>query len=210
MMAERGSSLKSIETRGQTFSQSVLSNGSDVARTITSAGELATGAVGKSLKELEQASRAAIDQSRQVSIAAVTEMQETSKILRTDTVALFERLREGNILLQEVLTGAHDNLNSLERALVTRVADFVSAMNDVTSRNGVATQTLEDQLGIFNAKTSRALEDLGSLSSQFEHQLRLQRALEVQVQLRLGQRSDQVVTGWLATGHLGNVAPADT
>ena len=161
--------LKSIETRGQAFSQSMMTNGSDVARTITSAGELATGAVGKSLKELEQSSRAAIDQSRQVSIAAVTEMQETSKILRTDTVALFERLREGNILLQEVLTGAHDNLNSLERALVTRVADFVSAMNDVTSRNGVATQTLEDQLSVFNTKTSKALEDLGSLSTQFEH-----------------------------------------
>ena len=160
--------LKSIETRGQTFSQSMLGNGTDVARTITSAGELATGAVNKSLKELEQSSRAAIDQSRQVSIAAVTEMQETSKILRTDTVALFERLREGNILLQEVLTGAHDNLNSLERALVTRVADFVSAMNDVTSRNGAATQTLEDQLSVFNSKTSKALEDLGSLSSQFE------------------------------------------
>ena len=160
--------LKSIETRGQAFSQTMTTNGSDVARTITSAGELATGAVSKSLKELEQSSRAAIDQSRQVSIAAVTEMQETSKILRTDTVALFERLREGNILLQEVLTGAHDNLNSLERALVTRVADFVSAMNDVTSRNGVATQTLEDQLNVFNTKTSKALEDLGSLSSQFE------------------------------------------
>ena len=161
--------LKSIETRGQSFSHSMLNHGSDVARTITSAGELATGAVSKSLKELEQASRAAIDQSRQVSVAAVTEMQETSKILRTDTVALFERLREGNILLQEVLTGAHDNLNSLERALVTRVADFVSAMNDVTSRNGVATQTLEDQLGVFHTKTSKALEDLGSLSGQFEH-----------------------------------------
>jgi hypothetical protein len=160
--------LRSIETRGQTFSQSMLGNGTEVARTITSAGELATGAVNKSLKELEQSSRTAIDQSRQVSIAAVTEMQETSKILRTDTVALFERLREGNILLQEVLTGAHDNLNSLERALVTRVADFVSAMNDVTSRNGAATQTLEDQLIVFNSKTSKALEDLGSLSNQFE------------------------------------------
>ena len=160
--------LKSIETRGQAFSQSMSTHGSDVARTITSAGDLATGAVAKSLKDLEQSSRSAIDQSRQVSIAAVTEMQETSKILRTDTVALFERLREGNILLQEVLTGAHDNLNSLERALVTRVADFVSAMNDVTSRNGVATQTLEDQLTVFNAKTSKALEDLGALSSQFE------------------------------------------
>src|SRR5205814_8864149 len=141
----------------------------DVARAITSAGDLATGAVSKSLKELEHSSRAAIDQSRKLSLAAVTEMQETIKILRTDTVALFERLREGNILLQEVLTGEHDNLNSLERALVTRVADFVSAMNDVTSRNGVATQTLEDQLSVFNAKTGKALEDLGSLSGQFEH-----------------------------------------
>ena len=79
-------------------------------------------------------------------------------------MALFERLREGNILLQEVLTGAHDNLNSLERALVTRVADFVSAMNDVT-HNGVATQTLEDQLTVFNSKTAKALEDLGALSA---------------------------------------------
>ncbi|MGY4468502.1 hypothetical protein ACVWWK_004211 [Bradyrhizobium sp. LB9.1b] len=160
--------LKSIETRGHAFSQTMMGNGSEVARTINSASEMATGAVNKSLKDLEQASRVAIDQSRQVSIAAVTEMQETSKILRTDTVALFERLREGNILLQEVLTGAHDNLNSLERALVTRVADFVSAMNDVTSRNGAATQNLEDQLNVFNSKTTRALQDLGELSTQFD------------------------------------------
>src|SRR5262245_64014330 len=146
----------------------MATHGSDVARAITTAGDHATGAITKSLRDLAQASRAAIDQSRQVSIAAVTEMQETSKILRTDTVALFERLREGNILLQEVLTGAQDNLNSLERALVTRVADFVSAMNDVTSRNGVATQTLEDQLNVFNSKTARALLDLNSLSSQFD------------------------------------------
>jgi len=160
--------LRSIETRGQGFSQAMLGNSTEVARNITSAGELATSTINKSLKDLEMSSRNAIDQSRQVSIAAVTEMQETSKILRTDTVALFERLREGNILLQEVLTGAHDNLNSLERALVTRVADFVSAMNDVTTRNGAATQTLEDQLSVFNSKTSKALEDLNSLSGQFE------------------------------------------
>jgi hypothetical protein len=160
--------LKSIEVRGQAFSQSIVSNGSNVVRTITNAGELATGAISKSLKDLDQASRAAIEQSRQASISAVTEMQETSKILRTDTVALFERLREGNILLQEVLTGAHENLNSLERALVTRVADFVSTMKDVTSQNGLATQTLEDQLTVFNTKASKALDDLDALSGQFE------------------------------------------
>jgi hypothetical protein len=160
--------LTAIETRGRAFSTALTTNSSDVARTITGAGEMAAGAVNKSIKDLEQASRSAIEQSRQVSIAAVTEMQETSKILRTDTVALFERLREGNILLQEVLTGAHENLNALERALVTRVADFVTTMNDVNSRSGVATQTLEDQLSLFNSKTAKALEDLGSLSAQFE------------------------------------------
>src|SRR5262249_38590202 len=106
-------------------SQSMMGNGADVARVIASAGDLAADALNKSLKDFEQASRAAIDQSRQVSIAAVTEMQESGKMLGTDTLVLFERLREGNILLQEVLTGAHDNLNSLERALVTGVADFV-------------------------------------------------------------------------------------
>lgn len=41
-------------------------------------------------------------------------------------------------------------------------------MNDVTSRNGVATQMLDDQLTTFTAKTSRALEDLSSLSTEFE------------------------------------------
>jgi len=160
--------LKAIESRGLNFSQSIATNGSTVARSITAAGELATGAVNKSLKDLEQASRASIEQSRQVSMAAVTEMQETSKVLRTDTVALFERLREGNILLQEVLTGAHDNLNSLERAMVSRVAEFVAAITDVSTRSGNATQNLEDQLTMFHAKTSKAIEGLAGLSSQFE------------------------------------------
>jgi hypothetical protein len=41
-------------------------------------------------------------------------------------------------------------------------------MNDVTSRNGVATQTLEGQLTVFNSKTSKALEDLSMLSSEFD------------------------------------------
>ena len=47
-------------------------------------------------------------------------------------------------------------------ALVTRVADFVSTMKDVTSQNGVASQALEDQLAVFNAKASKALDDLSA------------------------------------------------
>ena len=160
--------LKSIETQSGDFTIAMTNSSSDIARQITAAGEVATGAVNKSLKEIETSSRAAIDQSRQVATAAVTEMQETSKILRTDTVALFERLREGNILLQEVLTGAHENLNSLERALVTRVADFVTTLNDVTTRNGASTNMLEEQLRIFNESTSGVLDGLGQMSGQFE------------------------------------------
>ena len=107
-------------------------------------------------------------------------MQETSNILRTDTVALFERLREGNILLQEVLTGAHENLNSLERSLVTRVGDFVTTMNDVNAKSGAATQSLDQQLSGFHGKTAKALEDLGALSAQFEaHGRALAEAAEV-------------------------------
>ncbi|RTL50807.1 MAG: hypothetical protein EKK40_11915 [Bradyrhizobiaceae bacterium] len=160
--------VKLIETQGGDFTITMMNNSSDIARQITVASETATGAVNKSLKEMELNSRAAIDQSRQVATAAVTEMQETSKILRTDTVALFERLREGNILLQEVLTGAHENLNSLERALVTRVAEFVSTLNDVTTRNGTSTEVLEEQLRIFNESTSGVLDGLGQMAAQFE------------------------------------------
>ena len=160
--------LKAIEGKGFIFAQSMTNNSADIARMINTASEVATGAINKSLKDIELTSRNAIDQSRQVSVAAVTEMQETSKMLRTDTVALFERLREGNILLQEVLTGAHANLNSLEQALVSRVAEFVSTMNDVSNRTGSTTKALDEQIRAFNTTTSGALEGLQALSGQFD------------------------------------------
>lgn len=162
------SALKTIENHGGAFTVAMMNNSTDLARQINTASEVAIGAVSKSLKDIEESSRAAIEQSRNVATSTVTELQETSKILRTDTLALFERLREGNILLQEVLTGAHENLNSLERTLVTRVADFVTTMNDVTTKNGASTVALEEQLGIFNAKTAGALDDLAALATQFD------------------------------------------
>ena len=45
--------LKAIETRGQVFTQSMSAHGSEVARSITTAGEFATGSVAKSLKDIE-------------------------------------------------------------------------------------------------------------------------------------------------------------
>ena len=160
--------VRSIEGKGFAFTQAMMNNSNDLARMINTAGEVAAGAVNKSLKDIEVSTRGAIEQSRQVSVAAVNEMQETSKLLRTDTVALFERLREGNILLQEVLTGAHANLSSLEHALVGRVAEFVSTLNDVSSRTGATTRLVDEQITTFNTTTKRALADLGDLATQFD------------------------------------------
>ena len=66
-------------------------------------------------------------------------------MLRSDTTALFERLREANILLQEVLSGAHENMSEIESTLVTRVADFVTAMNEVAQKTGAANSEVEQQ-----------------------------------------------------------------
>ena len=67
-------------------------------------------------------------------------MLETHNMLRSDTTTLFERLREANILLQEVLSGAHENMSSIENTLVTRVSEFVATMNEVSERSGVASE----------------------------------------------------------------------
>ena len=88
----------------------------------------ASATVSRTLRELQERP-SAVDTSKQTAAAAVSEMLETHSMLRSDTTALFERLREANILLQEVLSGAHDNMSEIESTLVTRVADFVAAMN---------------------------------------------------------------------------------
>jgi hypothetical protein len=91
-------------------------------------------------------------------------------MLRSDTTALFERLREANILLQEVLSGAHENMSALERTMVTRVSEFVSAMNDLTVKSDASAGVVEQHVGTFNAVTTKALRELGELSSQFSVQ----------------------------------------
>ena len=76
-------------------------------------------------------------------------MLETHGMLRSDTTALFERLREANILLQEVLSGAHENMSEIESTLVNRVADFVTAMNDVAQKTGTANTQVEQHISAF-------------------------------------------------------------
>ena len=44
------------------------------------------------------------------SVTTVSEMMESHARLRGETTTLFERMREANVLLHEVLTGAHENM----------------------------------------------------------------------------------------------------
>ena len=107
-------------------------------------------------------------------------MLETHGMLRSDTTALFERLREANILLQEVLSGAHENMSSLERTMVTRVSEFVAAMNDVGGKSDTAAAAVEKHLGTFNAVTRQVLGDLGELATEFNtHGRSLAEAVEL-------------------------------
>ena len=194
--------VKAIEAKGFVFTQTMMDNSEEIARLINDAGENATTAVtrtlgqfqqgtlgvadaakssiARTLEDLHAATRAAIEDSKQTAAATVADMLETHGMLRSDSTALFERLREANILLQEVLSGAHENMNAIEHTMVSRVSEFVAAMNDLNSQSGSATAKVEQHLGAFNSTTVTVLRDLGDLATQFStHGRSLAEAVEL-------------------------------
>ena len=119
-------------------------------------------------------------------------------MLRSDSTALFERLREANILLQEVLSGAQENMNSIEHTMATRVSEFVAAMNDLSSKSGATTAKVEQHLGTFNTVTAKVLRDLGDLADQFSsHGRTLADAVELLE--ASNRRTDDSIAGRHAT-----------
>ncbi len=204
--------VKAIEAKGFTFTQSMMDNSEQIARLINEASETATGAVnrsikdlqlnsqavnerttgtiaqsikelqdsadtvtknaasaiGRTLRELQDTTSAAVERSKQTTAAAVSEMLETHGMLRSDTTALFERLREANILLQEVLSGAHENMGEIENTLVSRVAEFVAAMNDVAQKSGATNNQIEEHIAGFRTVTGKTLDNLSQLAGQFD------------------------------------------
>jgi hypothetical protein len=120
------------------------------------------------MNELHENAERSIARAQATATATVKEMAETHDILRADTTALFERLREANIMLQEVLSGAHDNMSGLENTLMLRVSDFVTAMNEVTASTGEMTGRVETNITQFREVTSRVVADLGQLAIQFD------------------------------------------
>ena len=181
--------VKSIDTRGFVFTKTMMEKSEEIARLINDAslnatssithtlGQMQEGAQGvteaakltitRTLEELQRATKDAIEESKQTAAATVAEMMETHTMLRSDSTALFERLREANILLQEVLSGAQENMNSIEHTMASRVSEFVAAMSDLSSKSGATTAKVEQSLGTFNNVTARVLHDLGDLADQF-------------------------------------------
>jgi hypothetical protein len=67
-----------------------------------------------------------------------------------------------------VLNGAHENMGEIERTLLTRVSDFVAAMNDVTQKTGAANSQVGEHIASFETLTSKTVKDLSQLAGQFD------------------------------------------
>ena len=116
--------VQSIQSSGFAFTGTMMENSSEIARVINDASANATESVNRTMKDLHEKTLGAVEQSRQTATVTVAEMLETHGMLRSDTTTLFERLREANGLLQEVLSGAQDNLE-LDRAHAVEPRDRV-------------------------------------------------------------------------------------
>jgi hypothetical protein len=172
--------VKAIEEKGFAFTRSMMDNSTEISRMINTAGEAATNVVTRTINELNDTAQKAIAQSQQTATSTVKEMLETHTMLRSDTTALFERLREANIMLQEVLSGAHENMGALENTLMVRVSEFVTAMNEVTASTGDATGRVETNIAAFRDITAQVIADLGQLAHQFDiHGHDLVKAVEI-------------------------------
>ncbi|MGZ5834841.1 MAG: apolipoprotein A-IV repeat region-like domain-containing protein [Xanthobacteraceae bacterium] len=157
----------SIESKGASFARGLREASQEITRGINEASERAAAEVTKTMRDLEESSASTIERAKQTASTAVAEMLETNGMLRSDTTVLFERLREANGLLQEVLSGAHTNLGSIEHVLSTRVADFVSTMNNLLEKTGATTTRMDQHIGGFYEVTGKVLENLGDLASKF-------------------------------------------
>ncbi|HYD04797.1 MAG TPA: hypothetical protein VEC60_03685, partial [Reyranella sp.] len=172
--------VKTIEDKGLTFTREMMSNSEELARMISTAGQTATGEVSRTLSDLQNVAETAVAQSKQTAAASVSEMLETHNMLRADSTTLYERLREANILLQEVLSGAHQNMSVLENTMMMRVSDFVGAMKEVTDGTNTASEQVSQTIGDFRETTARVVTDLGQLTIRFEqHGRELAKAIEL-------------------------------
>ncbi len=138
--------VRAIESKGFDFTKSMFDNSEELARQINEASANAVGQVN----------------------VALTEMTATHGTLSTSGVSLFERLREANLVLHDLIRQAHDNMFGLENSLNTRVVEFAEAWTDVSQRGGIAVEQINEHVGAFRDVTAGALTELGDLARTFE------------------------------------------
>jgi ABC-type transporter Mla subunit MlaD len=100
--------------------------------------------------------------------SAISEMMQTNEKLHTESGGLYDRLREANLLLQETLSGAHENMYALEGSLRNHIADLTTALNETIVRATNTTETAHTHLNTFRSDASRILDNLSELSAQFD------------------------------------------
>ena len=124
---------------------------------------------------------------------SVAQIVETHTKLRGESTTLFEHMREANLLLHEVLTGAHENMSTIESNLTSRVKEFAEVVNDVTARSGATGEQINMHVSAFRNETANVLENLTALSQQFDHQGQslVQAVAAIQTS---NSRTDEVVT----------------
>jgi hypothetical protein len=160
--------VKALEGQGRSFAQAVTENGVRIAADISAASQSATEAVGQSLKQIEETTQAAIARSRLTTTASLSELREVHAMLHTDSMSLFERLREANVVLREALGAAQENIGALDKKLGKKMKDFASTVAAVTTGSGAAAEQLTNHINSFQQSTVKVLEDLSQLALQFE------------------------------------------
>ncbi len=157
-----------LDTQGSAFLRSVGDNGARIAHDIASASGAASDALNQSVRAAEDATRAALERSKQTTAASLAEMREVHGLLRTEGLSMFERLREANLLLREALGSSQDSMVLLEKKLAKRLAELVATMKTVSARSGTVTAELQSHIGSFQDSALKVLEDLSQLAAQFE------------------------------------------
>ena len=94
---------------------------------------------------------------------SVAQIVETHTKLRGESTTLFEHMREANLLLHEVLTGAHENMSTIESNLTSRVNEFAEVVNDVTTRSGATGEQISSHVSAFRNETANVLENFDRL-----------------------------------------------
>ena len=170
----------------------MLDNSNELARLINDAGETATTKVNHTLRSLQDNTREAIEQSQRVTTESMSQILENQAKLRNESTTLFERMREANVLLHEVLTGAHDNMGAIENTLTRRLSEFANVINDVTERSGLTGDRMSSHIASFRSDTANVVENLSGLVSQFDQHGRAL-ALAVEAVEKSNQRTEDVV-----------------